>query len=36
MSLLKKLKKFAAYICLVPSTYSSGGTTVNGRIIIQS
>ena len=26
-------KKFAAYIGLVPSTYSSGGTTVNGRII---
>jgi len=26
-------KKFAAYIGLVPSTYSSGGNTVNGRII---
>ncbi len=26
-------KKFAAYVGIVPSTYSSGGRTVNGRII---
>ena len=29
----KNAKKFAAYVGLVPSTYSSGGRTVNGRII---
>jgi transposase len=29
----KNANKFAAYVGLVPSTYSSGGKTVNGRII---
>ena len=29
----KNANKFAAYVGLVPSTYSSGGGTVNGRII---
>ena len=29
----KNANKFAAYVGLVPSTYSSGGRTVNGRII---
>jgi transposase len=29
----RNANKFAAYVGLVPSTYSSGGRTVNGRII---
>ncbi|MCB0415913.1 MAG: IS110 family transposase [Bdellovibrionales bacterium] len=33
ISRFKNEKKFAAYVGLVPSTYSSGGKTVNGRII---